>query len=64
MVYPSGVAQKKTQEVLKETNEIVQDSMLEEDVVPNSSDEVVSKGHQLSIITFDLNKTPEENDIC
>ncbi|RYQ82662.1 hypothetical protein Ahy_B10g101236 [Arachis hypogaea] len=58
------LAWEKTQEVPEETGEIVQDSLLEEDVVPDSSDEVVSKGHQPSIITFDLNKTPEENDIC
>ncbi|KAL4275797.1 hypothetical protein AHAS_Ahas20G0143100 [Arachis hypogaea] len=58
------LARKKTQENLKETGEIVQNSMLEEDVVPDSSDEVVSKGQQPSIITFDLNKTPQENDIC
>ena len=64
MVYPSGLAWERTQEISEETGEIVQDSMLEEDVVPDSSDEVVSKGHQPSIITFDLNKTPEENDIC
>ncbi|KAL4365524.1 hypothetical protein AHAS_Ahas07G0114700 [Arachis hypogaea] len=58
-----GLARKRTQEVPEETGEIVQDSMLEEDVVPDSFDEVVFKGHQPSILTFDLNKTPEENDI-
>nr|XP_025697838.1 uric acid degradation bifunctional protein TTL isoform X2 [Arachis hypogaea] len=58
------LAREETQEVPEETGEIVQDSMLEEDVVPDSSDEVVSKGHQPSITTFDLNKTPKENDIC
>ncbi|RYQ89252.1 hypothetical protein Ahy_B09g095995 isoform C [Arachis hypogaea] len=58
------LAPEKTQEVPEETGEIVQHSMLEEDIVLDSSDEVVSKRHQPSIITFDLNKTPEENDIC
>ncbi|RYR53122.1 hypothetical protein Ahy_A06g028062 [Arachis hypogaea] len=58
-----GLAREKIQEILEETGEIVQDSMLEEDVVPNSSHEVVSKGHKPSILIFDLNKTPEENDI-
>ncbi|KAL4330174.1 hypothetical protein AHAS_Ahas13G0373700 [Arachis hypogaea] len=59
-----GLAREKTQEVPEETGKIVQDSMFEEDVMLDSSDEVVSKGQQPSIITFDLNKTPEENDIC
>ncbi|RYR67333.1 hypothetical protein Ahy_A03g013658 [Arachis hypogaea] len=58
------LARENTQEVPEETGEIVQDSILEEDVVPDSSDEVVSKGQQPSVITFDLNKTPEKNDIC
>ncbi|QHO34795.1 uncharacterized protein DS421_9g270060 [Arachis hypogaea] len=58
------LSREKAQEVSEETGEVVQDSMLEEDVAPDSSDEVVSKGHQPSIISFDLNKTPEENDIC
>ncbi|XP_072076611.1 uncharacterized protein [Arachis hypogaea] len=58
------LSREKTLEVSEETGEVVQDSMLEDDVAPDSSDEVVSKGHQPSIVTFDLNKTPEENDIC
>ncbi|XP_020960092.1 uric acid degradation bifunctional protein TTL-like isoform X1 [Arachis ipaensis] len=58
------LSREKILEVSEETGEVVQDSMLEDDVAPDSSDEVVSKGHQPSIVTFDLNKTPEENDIC
>ncbi|KAL4391332.1 hypothetical protein AHAS_Ahas03G0234500 [Arachis hypogaea] len=58
------LAREKIQEIPKETGKIVQDSVLEEDVVPDSSDEVVSKGHKPSILTFDLNKTPGKNDIC
>ncbi|RYR15911.1 hypothetical protein Ahy_B04g072864 [Arachis hypogaea] len=58
------LAREKIQETPEEIGEIVQDSMLKEDVVPDSSDEVVSKGHNASMLTFDLNKTPEENDIC
>ncbi|KAL4300814.1 hypothetical protein AHAS_Ahas17G0238500 [Arachis hypogaea] len=46
------LAREKIQEIMEETGEIIQDSMLEEDVVPDSSDEVVSKGHQHSILTF------------
>ncbi|RYR39053.1 hypothetical protein Ahy_A09g044460 [Arachis hypogaea] len=59
-----GSARERIQETLEETGEIIQYSMLEEDAVPNSSDEVVSKGHNVSMLTFDLNKTLEENDIC
>ncbi|KAL4287253.1 hypothetical protein AHAS_Ahas19G0167700 [Arachis hypogaea] len=58
------LSSEKTLEVSEETGEVVQDSMLEDDVAPDSSDEIVSKGHQPSIVTFDLNKTREENDIC
>ncbi|XLS61531.1 hypothetical protein HN51_015759, partial [Arachis hypogaea] len=58
------LSREKTQDVSEETGEVVQDSILEEDVAPDSSDKVVSKGHQPSIITFDFNKSPEENDIC
>ncbi|KAL4305897.1 hypothetical protein AHAS_Ahas16G0124200 [Arachis hypogaea] len=59
-----GLAREKIQEIPEETGGIVQDSMLEEDVVLDSSDEVVSKGHKPSILTFDVNKIPKENDIC
>ncbi|RYQ85519.1 hypothetical protein Ahy_B10g105088 [Arachis hypogaea] len=52
------------QGTLEETRDIVQDSMQEEDVVPaDSSDEVVSTGHNASMLTFDLNKTPKENEV-
>ncbi|KAL4394858.1 hypothetical protein AHAS_Ahas02G0194000 [Arachis hypogaea] len=50
------------QEETEETGEVVQDS-LEEEVVPgNSFDEVVSTGPKASMINYDFNKTPEENE--
>ncbi|RYQ83347.1 hypothetical protein Ahy_B10g101988 [Arachis hypogaea] len=58
------LAQERIQETPEKTGKIVQDSMLEEDVVPDSSDEVVFKGYNASMLIFDLNKTLEENDIC
>ncbi|QHN97180.1 uncharacterized protein DS421_18g625200 [Arachis hypogaea] len=56
------LSQEKIQEETKEIGEIVQDSMEEEVVPSNSSDEVVSTGHKASMINYDLNKTPEENE--
>ena len=59
-----GLARHKIQETPKETEEIVQNLMQDEDLVPaDSSDEVVSIEHNASMLTFDLNKTPEENEI-
>ncbi|RYR05685.1 hypothetical protein Ahy_B06g085513 [Arachis hypogaea] len=56
------IYQDKIQEETEETGEVVQDS-LEEEVVPNnSSDEVVSSGPKDSMMNYDLNKTPEENE--
>ncbi|RYR17153.1 hypothetical protein Ahy_B03g061939 [Arachis hypogaea] len=58
------LARHKIQETPKETEEIVQNLMQDEDLVPaDSSDEVVSIEHNASMLTFDLNKTPEENEI-
>ncbi|KAL4371791.1 hypothetical protein AHAS_Ahas06G0201100 [Arachis hypogaea] len=56
------LSQEKIQEETEEIREVVQDSVEEEVVPNNSSDEVVSTRPKTSMINYDLNKTPEENE--
>ncbi|KAL4371745.1 hypothetical protein AHAS_Ahas06G0196500 [Arachis hypogaea] len=51
-------------QTLEGIGEVVQDSMEEDDVVKDDSfEEVVSTVNNAPKITFDLNKTPEENGV-
>ncbi|KAL4365240.1 hypothetical protein AHAS_Ahas07G0086300 [Arachis hypogaea] len=56
------LSQEKIQEERKEIGEVVQKSMEEEVVPSNSFDEIVSTGTKASMINYDLNKIPEENE--
>ncbi|KAL4344887.1 hypothetical protein AHAS_Ahas11G0223300 [Arachis hypogaea] len=59
-----GLSQENAQETPEEIGEVVQDSMEEDDVVKgDSSEEVLSIVNNAPMLTFDLNKTPEENGI-
>ncbi|RYR38422.1 hypothetical protein Ahy_A09g043462 [Arachis hypogaea] len=52
------------QETPEETGEVVQDSMEEEDFVKDdTSEEIVFTVNNVAMLTFDLNKTPEENGV-
>ncbi|KAL4357226.1 hypothetical protein AHAS_Ahas09G0165500 [Arachis hypogaea] len=57
-----GLSQKKIQKETEDIREVVQDSMEEEVVPNNSSDEIVSTGPKACMINYDINKTPEENE--
>ncbi|RYR26662.1 hypothetical protein Ahy_B02g060941 [Arachis hypogaea] len=51
------------QEACEETGEVVSDSVEKEDIVSfDGSKEVGSTGQKASILSYDLNKTPEENE--
>ncbi|XP_020967612.1 uncharacterized protein LOC107617078 [Arachis ipaensis] len=53
----------KIQEASEEPGEVVPDSMDKEDVVSSDgSDEAVSAGQNGFMLSYDLNKTPEENE--
>ncbi|KAL4321875.1 hypothetical protein AHAS_Ahas14G0154200 [Arachis hypogaea] len=57
------LSQEKLQEETEDLGEIVQNS-LEEEVVPsNSSNEVIWTGHNATMRDYDLNKTPNENQL-
>ncbi|QHO57319.1 uncharacterized protein DS421_3g81280 [Arachis hypogaea] len=57
------LSQEELQEETEDLGEIVPDS-LEEELVPiNSSDEVVWTGDKATMRNYDLNKTPDENQI-
>ncbi|XP_015945823.1 uric acid degradation bifunctional protein TTL-like [Arachis duranensis] len=57
------LSQEKLQEEIEDLWEIVQDSQKEEVVPSNSSDEVVWTGHNATMRDYDLNKTPDENQM-
>ncbi|KAL4365936.1 hypothetical protein AHAS_Ahas07G0155900 [Arachis hypogaea] len=57
------LSQEKLQEDTDDIGEIVQDSLEEELVPSKSSDEVASTGQKASMRNYDLNKTPDENEI-
>ncbi|XP_057733174.1 uncharacterized protein LOC130948450 isoform X2 [Arachis stenosperma] len=59
-----GLSRENVQETPEETGEVVQDSMEEEDVVKDDTfEEVVFTVNNVAMLTFDLNKTPEENRV-
>ncbi|KAL4373054.1 hypothetical protein AHAS_Ahas05G0043400 [Arachis hypogaea] len=59
-----GLSRENVRENPEETEEVVQDSMQEEDVMKDdNSKEVVSTVNNVPMLTIDLNKTPEESGV-
>ncbi|QHO12352.1 uncharacterized protein DS421_15g506230 [Arachis hypogaea] len=60
----SGLSRPKIQEAFEEPGEVVPDLIEKEDVVSSDgSDEATSAGQNCSMLSYNLNKTPDENDI-
>ncbi|KAL4381747.1 hypothetical protein AHAS_Ahas04G0164400 [Arachis hypogaea] len=58
-----GLSQEEFQEETEDLGEIVPDSLEEELMPSNSSDEVFWTGDKATMRSYDLNKTPDENQI-
>ncbi|KAL4293646.1 uncharacterized protein DS421_18g619910 [Arachis hypogaea] len=63
MMYLSRLSRSQIQEASQAIGEVVPDSLEKEDDVPSGgSEEADSAGQNASMLSYDLNKTPKEND--